>query len=218
MSGPDWTVERHRGSAHDFHARAVPAHPSRSVWVHEVARPALVLGSAQPDSVVDLQAVASVPGMEVVRRRSGGGAVLLVPGEVLWVDVVIGRGDPLWHDDVGRSMWWVGERFASVLGAGARVHHGGLVSSRWSRLVCFAGLGPGEVTLDGRKLVGISQRRTRDSARFQCALYRRWDVDALLAVLHVDAVERAAAHHDLVDAVATSAVVVDDVVAALTAA
>lgn len=213
----DWTIEHHRGSACAFHARAVPSPATRSLWVHEVEQPAVVLGSAQPDDAVDLGAVARVPGMEVVRRRSGGGAVLLVPGEVLWVDVVIGRGDAHWQDDVGRAMWWLGQRFATAAGGDARVHHGGLVSSRWSRLVCFAGLGPGEVTVGGRKLVGISQRRTRDTARFQCALYRRWDVDALAAVLRIDPTDRAALHHDLVDAVATSAVTVDAVIAAVTA-
>jgi lipoate-protein ligase A len=42
----------------------------------------------------------------------------------------------------------------------------------WSELVCFAGLGPGELSLDGRKLVGLSQRRTRNGIRIQGSLYR----------------------------------------------
>jgi hypothetical protein len=41
--------------------------------------------------------------------------------------------------------------------------------------VCFAGLGPGEVTVDGRKAVGIAQRRTRAGSLFQCAVPLRWD-------------------------------------------
>jgi hypothetical protein len=51
-----------------------------------------------------------------------------------------------------------------------------MVRTEWSDRVCFAGIGPGEV-LDaaGRKVVGISQRRTRGSARFQCAALGRWD-------------------------------------------
>jgi hypothetical protein len=39
------------------------------------------------------------------------------------------------------------------------------------------------VTVDGRKVVGVSQRRTRTVARFQCAAYRRWDPAALTALL-----------------------------------
>ena len=65
-------------------------------------------------------------------------------------------------------------------------HKGPMRTDRWSRLVCFAGLGPGEVTVDGRKVVGISQRRTRAGARFQCAALRRWDPGALAALVGVD--------------------------------
>ena len=67
----------------------------------------------------------------------------------------------------------------------------------WSRKVCFGGLGPGEVTVDGHKLVGISQRRTRDGARFQCVVHRRWDPVPLLGVLALHHRERAAALCDL---------------------
>ena len=41
-------------------------------------------------------------------------------------------------------------------------------------MVCFAGIGPGEVLVGGRKVVGISQRRNRGGARFQCAALLRW--------------------------------------------
>jgi lipoate-protein ligase A len=58
-----------------------------------------------------------------------------------------------------------------------------MVRTAWSSLVCFSGLGPGEVHAGGRKVVGISQRRTRGWARFQCAAYLRWDPDALVALL-----------------------------------
>jgi lipoate-protein ligase A len=114
--------------------------------------------------------------LPVVRRRSGGGAVLVEPGDVLWVDVVVPRHDALWDDDVGRAFHWLGDAWAATVGPDGRaaVHRGPLVTTRWSRAVCFAGLGPGEVTVDGRKVVGISQRRTRDGALFQCAALLAW--------------------------------------------
>ena len=65
--------------------------------------------------------------------------------------------------------------------ADAVVHRGGLVATPWSRQVCFAGLGPGEVTVAGRKVVGVAQRRTRHGARFQVAALLRWDPAALVA-------------------------------------
>lgn len=183
-----WTVEQTVGSAAEHHGRDVGASTGRAVWVHEVTEPALVLGSTQDPAVVDPTAVAAA-GIEVVRRRSGGGAVLVEPEGVVWVDVVIPPTDPLWDDDVGRAAHWVGRSWASALTAagvvGAKVHTGPLVTTDWSDLVCFAGLGPGEVTVDGAKVVGVSQRRTRQGARFQTAVLLRWrpaDLVALLAV------------------------------------
>jgi lipoate---protein ligase len=178
-------VSRAVGSAASFHSREMLDPLERSVWVFTVSRPALVLGSTQAPGVV-AAGRAEAAGVEVVRRRSGGGAVLLVPGESLWVDVLLPRADPLWDDDVARATHWLGaawQRALTVCGvAGAAVHMGAMVHSEWSRLVCFAGVGPGEVLVDGHKAVGISQRRTRVGARFQCVVHRRWRGEELLAL------------------------------------
>ena len=190
-----WVVNRAEGRAGDFHAPELVEPVERSLWVLDVERPALVLGSTQPEDHVDRAAVA-VAGIDLVRRRSGGGAVLLVPGSALWVDVVLPRADPCWHDDVGRATHWLGGVWQSALadlGMAATVHTGALVSTPWSALVCFAGLGPGEVSTGGRKLVGISQRRTRAGARFQCVIHRSWDPGPLLDLLSLDTEERARA-------------------------
>ena len=208
-----WHVERHRGPASVFHARSWPDPLVPTVWVHDVDRPALVLGSAQFDAVVDAEACARA-GVEVVRRRSGGGAVLLVPGEVVWVDVLVPPAHERWSDDVGRATWWLGEAWARALGPDAEVHRGGMVRTAWSSLVCFAGLGPGEVSVGGRKAVGISQRRTRVGARFQAALYRRFDAVGLSGLLLLDAGDRAALAAALTGAVVESEDV-DGVVARL---
>ena len=61
------------------------------IWVFDVERPALVLGSTQRPDIVDAEACRRA-GVEVVRRRSGGGLVLLEPGNVVWFDVVVPRG------------------------------------------------------------------------------------------------------------------------------
>jgi lipoate-protein ligase A len=72
---------------------------------------------------------------------------------------------------------------------GAVVHRGGLVRTPVSDLVCFAGLGPGEVTVGGRKAVGMAQRRTRDGALFQCAVPLSWDGDRLATLLGLEELE-----------------------------
>lgn len=156
------------------------------MWIAEPASPALVLGSAQRDTDVD-QRVASALGIDVVRRRSGGGAVLVLPGEVVWIDVIVGREDPMWDDDVGRSMHWLGAAWQSALGSlgvAGSVHEGRMLRTEWSAQVCFAGTGAGEVVDDGgAKLVGIAQRRTRSWARFQSMVHLRWRPELVAALV-----------------------------------
>jgi len=175
-----------RSSAAEAHGRDLPDRVTRVVRVVEVDGSALVLGSTQPDADVDRRA-ASRLGVEVVRRRSGGGAVLLDPGATTWIDVEIGRDDDLWEDDVGRAALWIGQAWVAALDmvgvGGAVVHTGPMRPSDLGRVVCFAGLAPGEVTIDGSKVMGVSQRRTRAGARFQCAVPRRWDIDRLVALV-----------------------------------
>lgn len=166
----DWRIVHQRGPAAVlFEARDYAGAPT--VVSCHVESEALVLGSTQPWADT-----AEVP---VVRRRSGGGAVLVGPGHVVWVDVFVPRGHEVWDDDVGRAFWWLGRAWAAALGdlghAGGVVHQDALVTTRWSRQVCFAGLGPGEVAIDGAKTVGMAQRRTREGALFQCAAALSWD-------------------------------------------
>jgi len=160
--------------------------------------PALVLGSTQAMRSAD-SAICRERGVAVVRRRSGGAAVLVGPEDVLWVDVVVGSSDPLWCRDVGRAAWWLGEAWAAALSSAGlespSVWKGPLVRSEWSGAACFGGLGAGEVTLgDGRKVVGISQRRTRAGALFQCACLLRWDPGALVELLDINDESRSRAH------------------------
>ena len=200
MGEGSWAFEHVRGSAADLHGLDPLASPGgRRVAVLEVERPALVLGSTQPDDVADRAALGTA-GVELVRRRSGGGAVLLVPGDSLWVDVVVPRDDPLWDDDVGRAARWLGRTWAAALGdlgLAATAHEGGVVRTRWSALVCFAGRAPGEVAVAGRKAVGVASRRSRVGARFQCGLGRSWDPAPLLDLLALEPRERAEGRHDL---------------------
>ncbi len=148
-----------------------------------------MIGSAEPAAHVD-PASAEAAGLEVVRRRSGGSSVLVVPGAIAWLDVVLPAGDPLWHDDVGVAPVWLGQAWAGALGdlgvTGATVHTGRMERAAWSDHVCFAGTAPGEVRVPAGKVVGISQRRVRTAALFQCGALLRWDAGAAVAALAVD--------------------------------
>ena len=65
----------------------------------------------------------------------------------------------------------------------AVVHRGRLQQTQWSADVCFAGTGPGEVLVGDAKLVGISQRRTREAARFQTMVHLRWRPDVVASLV-----------------------------------
>ena len=173
-----------RTTASEQHGRDLPA--ERSVWNVDITKPAIVLGSRQTEAEVDRDACV-IAGTEIVRRRSGGGMVYLSPGKQVWLDVVIPKDDRLWIDDVGRAAWWLGdvwlaaiESLATARKIHAYVHRQDLVRGKYGDLVCFSGAGPGEVmSIDDAgnpaKIVGISQRRTRDLARFQCTMYLQWE-------------------------------------------
>ncbi|HET9770429.1 MAG TPA: hypothetical protein VFS16_06045 [Acidimicrobiia bacterium] len=189
--GTGWRVATMR----DGFAERAAERPAaeRTIVVCEVSRPTLVLGSSQRDDAVDRERVAR-RGVDVVRRRSGGSAVLVEPGSAVWVDVTIPAGDPLWDHDVGRAFHWLGGAWVEVLAAAgldAAWYDGPMRRTAWSDRVCFAGLGPGEVTVEGRKVVGLSQRRTREAVLFQCCAALRWEPERLLDLLALEDAERA---------------------------
>ena len=178
-----WNAYRLSGTVGELHALSPDPGANREVWLMSPLDTALVLGSAQPEEAASSPITDSAA---VVRRRSGGGAVLVAPDHSVWIDVVIGRSDPLWDDDVNRAPLWLGEAWVAAL-ASLGITRGEVFDryepGLWGRLACFASRGPGEVLVGGAKAVGITQRRTRTTARFQTLLYRHWSPGELFARL-----------------------------------
>lgn len=180
-----------------FHARDLLHDPTPRVVVCRSTTRELVLGSLQRYLAVNDGACERL-GIDVTRRRSGGGAVLVEPDGLVWFDVVVPADDARFADvagDVTASMRWLGGHVLTALttvidGTAATiradeltVHTGPTNAAEWGRLVCFAGIAPGEVLAGGHKLVGISQRRTRAGSRFQCAIHTRWAPGTLVQLL-----------------------------------
>src|SRR5262245_19569839 len=147
-----------RGSPGEFHARDLLAGGHPAVVVCAATGPAMVLGSRQQVDVVDVAACRHA-GVDIVKRRTGGGVVLVEPAATCWFDVVVPAGDPRMASvagDVSASMRWLGARVVAALAqlsvADVTAHDGPMTGAGLGARICFAGLGPGEVLLRGHKL------------------------------------------------------------------
>jgi len=119
--------------------------------------PALSLGyrQAAPAWLARCEAL----GVEVVRRVTGGGAVLHQAD--LTYAVVAPLGTPGLPDDLSGSYTWIRARLLEGLQSAGFEVRAAQASAGASRLdLCFAGATGNEIELEGRKLIGSAQRRT----------------------------------------------------------
>lgn len=124
-------------------------------WAVPGGRVLVVLGRAQ-------RAWPVRPVVPVRRRASGGGAVLSGPW-LLRAAVRLPQGHPLLDQGPGSAARWFGRIHADWLqreGVRDASLHEGAARDHWA---CFGGRGPGEVLVDGRKLVGIAQAWQRSA-------------------------------------------------------
>ncbi|MDQ3699600.1 MAG: ligase [Chloroflexota bacterium] len=188
---------------------------------YSYSAPAVVLGVGQPPSIMD-EAACARAGMAVVKRTSGGAAVL-ADERLLALDVAIPDHLPLAGRDVVRAYRWLGEVWREALNAlspaasmslslvGAEAARADQVAQRcapagtaaWARgWACFGTLSPSEVVLAQgeawqRKVVGLSQIRKRGVVVFQVGLYTSTDGHALARLLALPAPEREALGEEL---------------------
>lgn len=185
LPSQEWQVKKTTGTVSERHLD-VPNFNTRQILLHEIESPTLVLGTAQRNISISTS-------LDLVKRRSGGGAVFLRANEILWIDFVLPRNDNLWMDDISNSSLWLGDVWCSALldlGFQAKVHRGQIVRNTLSETICFAGLAPGEVLIDGKKVLGISQRRNNKGAWFQCALLLAWPAEEMVKIFSLKPFEK----------------------------
>jgi lipoate-protein ligase A len=144
----------------------VRALPTITVLLRTIDRPMIILGSSQSADLV-------LPGIEVVRRRGGGGAVLVEPTSTVWVDVWIPATSGLHSIDATSSLRRVGGLFREALVTlgvvGPEVVD--LAAAPRQATACFDALGNGELVVDGSKLLGLAAWRSREGSLLQSAMY-----------------------------------------------
>ena len=168
-------------------------------WV--VTTPTIVLGSAQRGAG-SARLVRDGSAVSVARRATGGGAVLC-DGHLLIAAVAVPSGHPWAGSDVTEAYRPIAGAIAAYLTAGGTpavlaspdaLSHG----TEEARIACWAGVGPYEVLVEGRKLVGLSQRRRGGAVLFEMGIPVSAGQDRLTAYLDLepgrrDAVEAALA-------------------------
>lgn len=174
----------------------------------DLAAPALIVGRSAAPPPVDWHACERL-GLPVHRRASGGGAVLW-SADLIALDVVLPFGHQLLGADVVAAYRWLGEATRQAL-ADCGVD-ADLVDVRRARAdhpdpvleaSCFGGLSPWELTVDGRKIVGLSQVRRRMGGAFQVGIPMRFDAATLAEAVFADTEPLAAALRGRVVDVAT---------------
>lgn len=132
------------------------------IW--ELQSWAVVLGYGRDEaSDVDRQ-VCDAEGIAVVRRRSGGGTVLLGPGCLCYSLALPLQGDEHLRD-IGSTNRWVLERVARALSRGN------------TQPVSVSGIS--DLTVGTRKIGGSAQRRTRDAVLWHGTLLYDFDLGRL---------------------------------------
>lgn len=167
-----WTIEYVNGNAQDLIQQSLEIPSSRVVRICKVQRPSVILGSTQ--KTLDLQPCAYGFDIDIVTRRSGGGAVWVCPDNYVWIDIFLPRGDLLISNEISTSFFWLGTVLVQVLTKvglkQVQMHKGRFVKTPWSSAICFSSKSPGEIFLGDKKVVGISQRRTREGVLFQVGI------------------------------------------------
>lgn len=124
--------------------------------------PGIVLGRSQHALRSSLDHTAH----PIVERAAGGGAVLVGPW-MLGASVVLPVAHPLIaSQSISDSYRWLGEVFVGALADQGVMAVSVPREQTWKApqnlaWACFAGMSPWELAVDGRKLVGFAQRRSR---------------------------------------------------------
>jgi lipoate-protein ligase A len=150
----------------------------------------VTIGCGQSITDIDLE-YCTAAGLPVLRRLSGGTAVLHEPSQLAFM-MVLPSAHPLVRGDVVESYAPVSRALLRALGhlgipAEALPPHAAraLPADPLGRAACFGALAPYEIVWRGRKLIGHAQVRRRSAVLLGGTLLLDFDPVALARVLRV---------------------------------
>ncbi len=148
--------------------------------LYDWSRPTLSLGYHQRQDWVDLE-LCQRQGVEVVRRPTGGRALLHLPGEITY-SVVLPRLGAVGVRPAFQAIVNLLARSLERLGLPVSTASQGHIPSSASHPSCMAVTAPGEIIARGRKLVGSAQVRRYGNLLQHGSLVRAYQPE-LLALL-----------------------------------
>ena len=162
--GPDSRAPGHGRASDAADGGVEPAAPPERLLVWESARPAVMLPRLGEPAAWARRAACAARGVPLLRRESGGGAVVVGPG-CLNVALALTLDRRPWLADVGCSYDWLLGRVARILAVdGIAVH-------------------ATDLALHGRKFAGHAQRRVRGALLHHGVLLYDLDLDLVDALL-----------------------------------
>ena len=179
-----WIIETKYSETALAHEANLDEWREPTIWIIEPKDSCLVLGKSQRGRDFLNLSYLEEQNINLAVRQSGGGAVLVAPEDMLWVDIFVPKESKFWIADIAKASIWIGGIWHDAL---KRLDiECSLFDENFSRseaydLICFIGRAPGELFINTRKILGISQRRSKFGTRFQCALIINWKPDHMIA-------------------------------------
>ena len=179
-----WTIETKHSETALAHEANLEEWQKPTIWIIEPKDTCLVLGKSQRGRAFLNLSYLEEQNINLTVRQSGGGAVLVSPEDMLWVDIFIPQGSKFWIPDIAKASMWIGKIWHDAL---KRLNiECSLFDQKFSRseasdLICFISRAAGELFVANRKILGISQRRSKFGTRFQCALIINWKPEQMIA-------------------------------------
>ena len=179
-----WTIETKYSEPALAHEANLEEWQKPTIWIIEPKDTCLVLGKSQRGRAFLNLSYLEEQNINLTVRQSGGGAVLVSPEDMLWVDIFIPQRSKFWIPDIAKASIGIGKIWHDAL---KRLDlECSLFDQKFSRseasdLICFISRAAGELFVGNRKILGISQRRSKFGTRFQCALIINWKPEQMIA-------------------------------------